>query len=175
MTATSGQPATPVPQQSASLMAPVGQPAAAHVGPPAGIPSGPSNQELMLLIQQQGKILADLQARGISFEALEEEAAPVMKRYFHQTPGSNIVVTDRGPTGEHIPRVVHFDHHGELESNDPVVQAFLDPIVNKPGVPIYTKAAPQEDPAMKQMAEEVKSIASETIVKLGPEAQKTPI
>jgi hypothetical protein len=167
---------TPVPSQNASVMAPVGEPKAAHLGAPHGIPAGPSNQELMLQIQQQGNMLAELsamlmtaKARGFVPEELVD-TPPEMRTYYHQTPGSNIVVTRRGPNGEHLPETVHFDHHGEITTDDPVVQQFLDGIADKTGVPIYTKKAPLVDVAAQKAAEEVQAIAARTIEKLGPEA-----
>jgi hypothetical protein len=164
--------ATPTPPQNTSAMAPA---KAGHLDAPVGIPSGPSMQEMMVMLQQQGNAIAELtqalqQAKSRGFVPEDVVEVEVEKTYFHQTPGSNIVVTDRGPNGEHIPRMVHFDHHGELTTKDRTVQAFLDPICDKPGVPIYSSRAPSIDPIAAAAAREVQKSAEQTIIKLGPEA-----
>ncbi len=165
--------ATPLPAQNSSPMA-VAQ--AGHMDAPVGIPAGPSMQEMMLQLQQQGHMIAGLHTMLLEAKArgfVPEDVAPeeiVEKTFYHQCPGSNIVVTDRGPAGEHIPRMVHFDHHGELVTKDPVVLQFLNAIVDRPGVPIYSRKAPYVDPAAKEAADQVKQAAARTIEKLGPEA-----
>lgn len=170
--ATAPQVNTPVPQQNPSVMTPVGNPAAAHLGPPQGIPSGPSAAELMLQIENMGRMIAELQAGGASLMARSAPQEVVEKTYYHQTPGSNIIVTRRGPQGEHIPEVVSFDHRGELVTSDEVVQAFIEGIVDRPGVPIYRKHAPEVAPDAAAAASEVAQIAARSIDKLGAEASK---
>lgn len=171
------QPVTPTPPQNASVMAPVGTPHAAHLGPPVGIPSGPSAQELMLQIEKLNAVIGELQAREslpmARARATMEAELPVEKTYYHQTPGSSIVITKRGPQGEHIPETVHFDYHGELVTSDRDVQQFLDGIVNRPGVPVWTKKAPLVAFDAAHAANEVVQAAARSIDKLGAEASRS--
>ena len=142
-----------------------------HLQPSAsGVPSGPSVQELMLVIEKMQQQISSLMSTNLPSTA-EVSFEPVEKTYFHQTPGSNFVVTRRGPRGEHIPEMLFFDFRGSLVTKDPAVQEFLDEIADRPGVPIYTHKAPAISAEAAAAASEVIKSAAKTIDKLGSEAR----
>lgn len=147
-------------------MAPVGNPAAAHLGPAVNPPTGVSAADL----QNQLLLLQEQMARLMAVQAPQAEVAREPKTYYHQTPGSSIVVTTRGPRGEQIPKTMVF-FEGRITTADPDAQDFLDAIVDGAGVPIYSKSprGKQDEEAAAAAAEVVKA-AARTIDKLGAEA-----
>jgi len=159
-------PNTPVLPQAPSVMAPVGLPAAAHVGPPVGIPTGPSAADLQIQLQ----LLQEQMARLMAVQAPQQEATREAKTYYHQTPGSSVVITRRGARGEQIPETLVF-FEGRITTADPDAQDFLDGIVDGAGVPIYSKSPRgKQDEAAAAAAAEVVKAAARTIDKLGAEA-----
>ena len=159
-------PNTPVPPVAPSVMAPVGLPAAAHTGPPVGIPTGVSAADLQIQLQ----LLQEQMARLMAVQGPAPEAARELKTYYHQTPGSTIVVTTRGPRGEQLPETFTFIE-GRITTANPAVQDFLDGIVDGPGVPIYSSSPRgKADEAAAAAAAEVIKSAARTIDKLGAEA-----
>lgn len=154
------------PAQTASPMEPVGLPAAAHVGPPVGIPTGVSAADLQIQLQ----LLQEQMARLMAVQAPQQETARELKTYYHQTPGSSIVITRRGARGEQIPETLVF-FEGRITTADPDAQDFLDGIVDGPGVPIYSQSPRgKQDEAAAAAAAEVVKAAARTIDKLGAEA-----
>lgn len=132
------------------------------VNPPAGVSAADLQNQLQELQAQMARLLA--------VQGPAEEAPRELKTYYHQTPGSTIVVTTRGPRGEQIPETFTFIE-GRITTANPAVQDFLDGIVDGPGVPIYSKSPRgKADEAAAAAAAEVIKSAARTIDKLGAEA-----
>lgn len=160
--------ATPAPALNKSVMAPVGDPTAPqHLSKPMGIPSGPTANDLMTQIAQMKEQIDRLMA--VSTPATPDVRAE--KTYYHTTEGSNIVISRRGKHGESMPEVHHF-FGGKLVTADPVLQDFLDEIVDKSGVPIYSRKPGDHNPEADAAAKMIVENAQKAIDKMGSEASK---
>lgn len=131
------------------------------------IPVGMSMQQMMEEFQRF------LEARSAAAAASSEvEAAPPRsKTYFHSVPGSTIVICRRGANGENIPEFLRFSNvDGHLTTQDPEIQAALDPLVAAPYAPVWEK----EDQAHNEDAETALAVvldqAAKSSERLGAEA-----
>lgn len=139
---------------------------APHLSPPVNPPAGVSAADLQIQLQ----LLQEQMARLMAVQAPAVPAAREPKTYYHQTPGSSIVITRRGARGEQIPETLVF-FEGRITTADPDAQDFLDGIVDGPGVPIYSHSPRgKQDEAAAAAAAEVVKAAARTIDKLGAEA-----
>lgn len=136
-------------------------------GSPA-VPQGVSIQQMMEQMQQMAEEIAKLKGQAPGAEPPDTSE----KTYYHRNAGSNIVIMRRGPNGENIPETLFFNAVGELTTSDPVVHAFLKPILNAPGSPISLLEKKTDDPLLKQAAKEVQEAAARSIEKMGAEAPK---
>lgn len=141
----------------------------AHLAAAPGSQAGsmPGGLSVLQLMEQMAAMKAQIDAM-----LQRPEAAPVkreMKTYYHQVPGSAICVTTKGPSGEHLPRTFHF-YGGQLETDIPEVQDFLDGICDRQGTPVFSKPHNAPDAAMQEVKDRVIAIAAASIDKLGAEA-----
>ena len=144
-------------------------PAAASAAAPQGgqqatLPTGLSVQQVLEQMAAMQAQLDRLLGNQPVVEGPREK-----KTYYHQTPGSSICVTRKGPRGEQLPSTYYF-YGGELTTDIPEVQDFLEGICDVPGSPVHSRRTNTPDAAMVDAAQEVVAIAAATIDKLGPEA-----
>lgn len=128
------------------------------------IPQGVSLQQL----QEQIRQLQD--QLGLVTGTKQVEPPDTSERtYYSRFPGSNIVVLRKGPNGENVPDMLFFDAFGELKTSDPVVHAFLKPLL---GGIVSVKPVDAGDPVLATAAKEVQAAAAKSIEKMGAEAPK---
>ncbi len=126
-------------------------------------------QELLAQMQRMQEQLAALQGEKLG---LKEPPDTSLKTYFHRTPGSNIVIMRKGPNGENLPDMIFFDALGELTTDDPIIHAFMKPLLTAPGSPISLVKREEKDPLLTAAAKEVQTSAARSIEKMGAEASK---
>jgi hypothetical protein len=138
--------------------------APATANPATALPSGLSVTQLMEQMAAMQSQLNQLLGTEPRSEAPREK-----KTYYHQVPGSSICVTRKGPRGEQLPEMFYF-YGGQLTTDIPEVQDFLEGIVDRAGSPVYSIADVPVDATAAAAAAEVIAAAAATIDKLGPEA-----
>lgn len=148
---------TPTPAAASAAVAPQG-------GQSAALPSGLSVQQVLEQMAAMQSQLDRLMGNQPVVEGPREK-----KTYYHQVPGSSICVTRKGPRGEQLPTTYYF-YGGELTTDIPEVQDFLEAIVDVGGSPVTSRAPGSPDSSLSTAAQEVVNIAAATIDKLGAEA-----
>lgn len=151
------------PQLASAIAAATANAANSAAATSSAIPGGLSVAQLM---EQMAEMQAQL--NKLMGNAPAERGPREMKTYYHQIPGSNIVVVVKGPHGEHLPETFHF-YGGQLETDIPEVQDFLDGILRSPGSPVSIKPA-AGNPDMAEVAGKVRDLAAASLDKLGAEA-----
>lgn len=127
-----------------------------------GNTGGPTVAELMKEIAA----LKAMMKQGAQAVPEEEQLPRELKTYFHRNPGSVIYVNKRGPRGDNQAVMFQFNALGELTTDDPDAQDFLDELVDRPGVPIYSKQVQGVDPELAATAAAVKANAERSIDRL---------